>query len=195
MLESARIMKRRFGEVNTLTQLARSFFFFVLAVVMFLTLSSCGGDVRRADRLWRRAMECVEQGDTQGAVDRLQEIIDSYPDTSMASRAREQIVVYRGLAAAVKSYPSRRVRELMVQIARAIEAFRRESGHAPATLDALVPTRLAIVPLDPWARAFSYEATAGGYRLTCSGADGMPGGVAESEDLVVVDGEFVTESP
>jgi hypothetical protein len=140
-------------------------------------------------------MERVEKGDTQGAIDRLQTIIVSFPDARVADKARQQIVVYRGLAAAVQNYPTRRARELMVQIARAIEAFRRASGRAPATLDALAPARMPSVPRDPWGRDFLYETTAGGYRLSCRGADGEPGGVAESADIQVVDGEFLTQSP
>jgi hypothetical protein len=157
--------------------------------------TSCGGDERRADRLWRQAMERVEKGDTQGAIDRLQKIIDSYPDARVAAKAREQIVTYRGLATAVQNYPLRRTHELMVQVARAIESFRRESGHAPHTLEALVPARMASLPKDPWGRDFLYEKTARGYRLTCRGADGEPGGLAESADMLVVDGEFVTQAP
>jgi hypothetical protein len=188
-------MKRRWNEVNRRTYLARLIFIVVIAVVLVMMSSSCGGDERRAERLWRQAIERVEKGDTQGAVDRLQKIIDEFPDARVAAKAREQIVVYRGLATAVQSYPSRRARELMVQIARAIETFRREDGHAPATLDELVPGRIASVPRDPWDRPFMYETTARGYRLTCQGADGAPGGAAESADVLVVDGEFRPAQP
>ena len=166
------------------------------AMLSVVTMSSsCGGDERRAERLWRQAIERVERGDTQGAVDRLQKIIDEFPDARAAEKAREQIVVYRGLATAVQSYPSRRAREMTVQIARAIEAFRNEKGRAPATLDELIPGSIASVPLDPWNRPFLYEVTARGYRLTCRGADGAPGGAAESEDVLVVDGEFLPVQP
>ena len=195
MFESARIMRRRGNEVNTRTDQARLFFFVAPAIIVVITMSSCGGSERRAERLWRQAIEHVEQGDTQGAVDRLQKIIDDYPEAAVAEKAREQIVVYRGLATAVHDYPGRRARELMVQIARASEMFRRENGRAPATLDELVPGKLASVPNDPWGRPFLYAVTAGGYRLTCHGADGALGGVAEAADLVVVDGEFVPAKP
>ena len=193
MLESARIMRRRGIEVNTRTRLAKSIFF-IIVLGLVLTVSSCGGDERRAERLWRQAIERVEKGDTQGAVDILQKIIDTYPDASIAAKAREQIVVYRGLATAVQSYPMRRAREWMVQIARAIEAFKQAHGRAPATLGDLVPGAFANVPLDPWNRAFNYETTARGYRLLCLGADGSPGGDGDAADLLVVDGAFAAAS-
>ena len=195
MLKSARIMRRRRNEVNTRTYLVRSVFIVAIAVVFAMMASSCGGAERHAERLWRQATERVEKGETQGAVDLLERIIDEFPDTGAAAKAREQIVVYRGLATAVKSYPSRRARELMVQIARAIENFQRDDGRAPTTLDELVPARIASVPRDPWDRPFLYETTARGYRLTCRGEDGAPGGAAESADVLVVDGEFLPVQP
>ena len=195
MLESARIMKRGPSEVNTRTVRSRLFFIVVLMVLLVITASSCGGDERRAQRLWRQAIEHVEKGDTQGAVDRLQTLIDTLPDTRAAEKARAQIVVYRGLATAVENYPLRRARELMVQLARAIEKFRRSNGRVPVTLDELVPVAMASVPNDPWDRPFLYEATAGGYRLKCLGAKEQAGGVAASEGLVVVDGEFQSVTP
>lgn len=195
MLESARIMKRRRSEVNTRTIRARLFFIVVLTLVLVIVNSSCGGDERRAQRLWRQAIEHVEKGDTQGAVDRLQIILDTFPASRAAEKARAQIVVYRGLATAVEQYPLRRARELMVQIARAIEVFRRGSGRVPVTLDELVPANMASVSTDPWDRPFAYEPTVKGYRLTCLGAKEKPSGGESSEALVIVDGEFQAVPP
>jgi len=195
VIESARIMKRRQSEVNTRTFCAKLFFIVVPTVLLVITASSCSGDERRAERLWRQAIECVRKSDTQGAVDRLQKIIDTFPDSRAAAKAREQIVVYRGLATAVENYPRRRARELMVQLARAIEVFRRDMGRAPVTLDELVPAKMASVPKDPWGRPFLYETTARGYRLRCLGAKGTPEGVPASEGLLVVDGEFQAVAP
>jgi Type II secretion system (T2SS), protein G len=188
-------MRRPHDEVNTRTHFATSFFFFASIALHVACASSCGGADRRADRLWRQAEERVQHGDTEGAVDRLQKIIDQYPGTPAAERAEAQIVVYRGLLSAVQEYPSRRAHESMVVLARAIEVFRRQKGRVPAALDDVAPSVIASVPMDPWNRPFSYEATATGYRLSCLGADGVPGGVAESRDLLVVDGEFLADQP
>jgi hypothetical protein len=40
-----------------------------------------------------------------------------------------------------------------------------------------------------------YATTERGYRLTCQGADGAPGGTADAADLVVLDGAFVPAQP
>ena len=190
MLESARIMRRRSNEVNTRTRRVLSFFFFVFFLAVVTVASSCGGSERHADRLWRQAVQRAEQGDVQGAVDRLQKVIDQYPDTPASAKAREQIVVYRGLVAATEAYPSRRVHALMVQLARAIEEFRHDRGRLPVDLNELTPTKIASVPLDPWSRSFIYETTPRAYILKCLGADGSPGGVGDAADVVVDDGEF-----
>jgi len=188
-------MKRGHNEVNTRTTLAR--FFFVSASVTLLAIiaSSCGGDERRAQRLWRQAIERVEKGDTQGAVDRLQEVIDNFPDSQAAEKARSQIVVYRGLATAVENYPQRRAREMIVQLSRAIERFRRAKGRAPTTLDELVPSELTSIPNDPWDRPFGYVATGRSYRLTCEGGKGDGSAAPGWAGLLVVDGEFRANTP
>jgi hypothetical protein len=188
-------MKRRFHEVNTRRARSRSVAIFVLALAIIVSMTSCGGRERRAERLWRQALERVERGETQQAVDLLQRIIDEYPDAEVAAKARDQIVVYRGLAHAVQSYPTRRARELMVQIARAIEAFRAGGGRAPASLEELAPAKLDTVPVDPWGRSFVYGLSGRGYRLRCLGSDGSPGGSGDAGDLLVVDGAFVAAEP
>src|SRR5262249_14943126 len=118
-------------------------------------------------------------------------IIDDYPDTPIADKARDQIVVYRGLVNAVQSYPLRRARELMVQIARAVEKVKSSRGHPPATLAEAFPEGASPVPADPWGRPFDYTLVGTGYRLRCNGSDGAPGGDADAADLLVVNGEFV----
>jgi hypothetical protein len=188
-------MKRRNSEVNTRTILSWTIFVIAPLALLSLTTSSCDGNERRAERLWRQAIACVEKGDTQCGVDRLQKLLDTYPDSQIAEKARAQIIVYRGLASAVENYPMRRARELMVQISRAIESFRRERGRPPATLADLVPAKLSSVPNDPWERPFLYETTARGYRLRCRGAEGAPAGSAAAAGLLVVDGEFRSVAP
>jgi hypothetical protein len=195
VLESARIMRRRMIEVNMRTLFAKMFFVTALATFICAMTTSCGGDERHAERMWRQAIELVERGDTAGAVDRLQKLIDTFPDTRVAAKAREQIIVYRGLATAIESYPSRRARELMVQIARAIEVFRREEGRVPVTLNELVPAALPSVPNDPWDRPFVYQSSGDGYRLMCHRIEGNQHGAMEFPELLVVNGEFRAVSP
>ena len=186
-------MRRRSDEVNgsrALTMLR-----VVATAMLFVAMVACHGAERRAERLWRHALDLVAKGDTSGAIVELQRILDEYPDTDVAEKARKQIVLYRGLENAVLSYPTRRAREIMIQVARAIESFRARERRVPSTLDELVPRHLAEVPRDPWDHALVYEPRARGYGLRCRGADGAPGGDGDAGDLVVENGEFVGARP
>ena len=165
------------------------------SMALVVTMVACHAPERRAERLWRHALDLVAKGDTGGAVVELQRILDDYPDTEIAAKARRQILLYRGLENAVLSYPTRRAREVMVQVARAIESYRARERRVPTTLHDLVPSRLASIPNDPWNRALLYEPRGRGYRLRCQGADGAPGGEGDAEDILVADGEFVTAHP
>jgi len=86
--------------------------------------------------------------------------------------------------------------------ATALDLFQLDVGRYPVTqegLDALIERpgnttrwngpylRADAVPLDPWDRAYRYEAPGGGgkpYRLMSLGADGQPGGEGEDADIV-----------
>lgn len=195
MLESARIMRRRDGEVNTRRPLgSRIARLFVIVIVASVALA-CGGRERRAERLWRQAQERVEKSDTEGAIALMQKIIDEYPDADIAAKARDQIVLYRGLAHAVQSYPARQARDGMIRIARAVESFHARSTRWPERLQDLVPRDLAEIPADPWGHAFEYATTGRSYRLVCLGADGASGGTGDAEDIKVVDGRFAAAAP
>lgn len=124
-----------------------------------------------------------------------QQVIDRYPQSEAARRASRQIVLYRGLDEAVQRFPLREARDLMVKTARAIQSYKGRHGRPPASLDRLLPDLLAEPPIDPWGRALVYERTSGGrgYRLSCYGADGRPGGAGEAADWHVVNGAFVRD--
>jgi hypothetical protein len=188
-------MKRRCDEVNMQRTIARSSSIVACVAIVLATLTSCAQHERRAEKLWRQAQERVAQGKTEQAVELLQKLIDDYPDAEIAVKARDQIVLYRGLAHAVQSYPTRRARELMIQVSRAIETYRAANGRAPAALDELVPAQLAAIPDDPWGGRFVYEPAGRRYRLRCNGSDKAEGGTGDAADLIVADGEFSAAPP
>jgi hypothetical protein len=168
---------------------------FVATCALVGLLAACHGTERRAERLWRHALDLVAKGDTSGAVVEMQRILDEYPDTDIAAKARKQIVLYRGLENAVLTYPSRRAREVMIQVSRAIEDFRAQERRVPRAPDDLVPRRLDAVPRDPWDHALEYVARERGYRLICLGSDGEPGGEGDAADVIVDNGAFVAARP
>lgn len=189
MPENPRIMGRRDAGVNG-SRSIRALFVAFVTILAF----GCGGE-RPADRLYREASRLVDEGKTAEAVERLETILRDYPDSEAANTARREITLYRGIANAVENYPVRRARDLVVQTARAVERFRADRRSVPESLEALVPRYLAESPVDPWGRALVYAATGNSYRLSCLGADGVPGGQGESLDLVVRNGAFVSDAP
>jgi len=159
-----------------------------------LLLVSCRED--KADRLYLDAGRKVERGDLAGAVERYDRIIREYGDTPVAAKAKSDVVLYRGLLEASRRFPIRRVGDLLVQTARAVERFRGANGKCPGSLAELVPAYLSAEPVDPWGRPIAYRSKpGGGYRLGCLGADGAEGGDRENADLEVEDGRFVKGNP
>src|SRR5512134_2846149 len=118
----------------------------VAALLLAVLAISCGGEERKAERLYREAGRYVEKGEPARAVERLERILREFPDSDVAARAREDIVLYRGLAEAVTRFPQRRAREIVVAVSRAIERHRAARGAPPAALDALVPAFLDGTP-------------------------------------------------
>lgn len=72
----------------------------------------------------------------------------------------------------------------LVQVGAAIERYRVATGKYPETLDALVPTYLGEVPLDPYAKTAPRYETAPSHRLWSVGPDGNDDGGEEPDDLV-----------
>lgn len=159
---------------------------------------ACGDDENNApNRKYDEAQALVDAGDLNQAVAVFEEIVQSYPQSEAAAKAREEIVLYRGLARAEVSYPMERARESVVLAARAIESFHGKTGRWPESLEQLVPDYLESEPRDPWDRLLVYEPKqrGRGYLLTCFGGDGAVGGRGVDADIYVDTGEFVAQPP
>jgi len=71
-------------------------------------------------------------------------------------------------------------------IEEALDLFERENGRVPTSeegLEALVPTELARVPIDPWGHEYAYVPGRTGQRVVSYGSDGSPGGVGAAADI------------
>lgn len=167
----------------------------LLAAVVGLALLGAGCTREsRAQDLHERAQDHVERAEFVEAVALLDEILERYPDTDVARKARAELSLYRGLSNAVETYAARRVYDQMILTARAIYRFEADRGAWPRSLSDLAPRYLAEAPIDPWGRPLGYAVKPGrrGYVLGCRGADGADGGAGEARDWFIEDGRFVT---
>jgi hypothetical protein len=172
---SERIIGRSLGQVNGALALT----------IAFVSCTACTHE-SAATRAYERAQAHVEKDEIDEAVRELETIVERYPETEVAGRAREDLTLYRGLTEAVESYPERRVRDSMIRAARAVYTYKGRRGSWPQTLDAVR------APQDPWGRPLLYKVKpGGGYVLGCLGSDGQPGGEGEARDLFIEDRSFV----
>lgn len=144
-------------------------------------------------KMYDRALDKIKTGEIEAAVDDLNAVVDTYPRTRGAKAAHDAVLLYQGLADAVRSYPVRQARERMVQTGRALERYRARRRSWPESLDRLLPDYMPEPPVDPWGRVMLYERTKNGrgYVLACYGSDGLPGGEGDATDWFVESGSFV----
>ena len=153
--------------------------------------TGCADDEARAEEMYREAVELAEDNSLEKAIAGFDEVVESYPGTAAAERARRDAVLYRGLEGAVDNYPVHRVRDLLIDAARKVEAYRGRNRRPPAGLDAVFSG--GAVPVDPWGRPIAYRVFRDGrsYEIASFGSDGEPGGEGPDADLVIRDGAFV----
>ena len=163
-------------------------------IISLIAVAGCGADERRAERLRRDAMEAVDAGQLEAAIELLQTVVDDYANTDTAQQATEDLKTYRNLLGAQRNFPVRQARDTMVALGKTLERYRRQHRRYPATLQQLEPQFLERPAVDPWGRPFVYEPlrNAKGYLLACLGEDGGSGGVGADADLHVRDGRFIS---
>lgn len=189
-----RIMKPPTNEVNARWSESRKVFLVCLAVLLSCGwLAGCSSPESEAEEMYAEARRAIDEERLDEAVAFYEKIIEDYPGTPAAERAREEIAIYRALKDADELYPVRVASDQVVRIARALDRYRWRKGRYPDRLDRLVPDYLDSLPVDPWQRGLVYESkkSGKGYILACYGADGAPGGQGVDKDLVAEDGKFV----
>lgn len=145
----------------------------------------------RAERALKRAVAEVDKRATGDTRKDLRKIVERWPETKAAARAREEIEWLDDL-----DESSHRGRGLLAwdavrRVARAVERYRTTNRRYPERFDDLVPRFLAGAVRDPWGQAIGYRRTASGYQTICYGADGIPGGHGEATDILVENGREI----
>ena len=200
MPETDSIIERRAHEVNAwrtsrakIFSCARCTLLVMVLIALLILVSACGRE-SKAENLYDKAQRHIESDELALAIAKFEEIVAKYPDTEMAERARKELVLFKGLDVAVREYPSRSARDLMIQTARALQSARWRWRAWPASLDRLMPDFLHEPPIDPWGRPLVYRPKPRnrGYVLSCYGSDGEAGGIGEASDIHIEDGGFVS---
>ncbi len=163
----------------------------VVFLLVALAATGCADDESRAEAMYREAVDLAEEHSLDRAIARFDEVVETYPGTAAAERARRDAVLYRGLEGAVDNFPVHRARDLLIDAARKVEVYRGRNRRPPAGLDAVFEG--GAVPVDPWGRPLAYRVLRDGrsYEIASYGADGAEGGEGPDADLVVRDGAFV----
>ena len=197
-----RIIKRGRNEVNASSSFRHDFlapqtllrvctlFCFAGSLVV---LAGCGSE-SKAERLYDKATEHVENGELEEAVLVYHDIVDRFPQTAAAARAEAQITLVQGLADSVRSFAARTARDLMIQTSRAVERYRLRHGKLPESLDRLQPDFLSEPPIDAWGRPLIYRVRGRSYVVGCLGSDGEEGGEGDAGDWFVRNGRFVRQA-
>ena len=199
---TGRIIKRGRIEVNASSSFRYDFFaprdllqactslWLVSALAL---LSGCGSE-SKAERLYDKAQEHVENGELEEAVAIYRDVVGRFPQSGAAARAEEQITLYQGLADSVRTFAARTAQDLMIQTSRAVENYRLRHGSLPQSLDRLQPAFLAEPPIDPWGRPLIYRILGRSYVVGCLGSDGEAGGEGDAGDWFVRNGRFVRQA-
>jgi hypothetical protein len=160
-----------------------------------LAVLTVGCSEYAAGRRYDQAQRHIREGEFVEAVRLLDQVIARYPETEAAEHARNEVTLFRGLAGAVERYPLRRVRDQMIETARAVYKFRSRGGGWPSSLSRLTPKYLDGPLRDPWGRPLVYvvKPRGRGYVLACYGSDGQRGGAGEASDWFIENGSFVAK--
>jgi hypothetical protein len=143
----------------------------------------CSG--RQAEKAFRRAVAEEGRRSPSYTRDALRQIIQRWPQSPAAARARLEIEWLDDLELGSKKGQALRVWDAVRRVGRAVEQFRLAHRRFPARFEEMVPEFLPGPVLDPWGHPVDYRPTPGGYQAICYGADGIPGGTGDAVDILV----------
>jgi general secretion pathway protein G len=165
----------------------------LLAVCLCLILALllvAGCDERNARERLDGALAASEDTPLPRLERELQEIVDTWPDTDAAARARRELQWIRDLQSAHKRGRWLAAADAARRVASAAERYRLDRGAYPNDVSDLVPRYLDRPVHDPWGGEVLYRRSGRGYTVVSLGADGVPGGIGPERDVIVESGEL-----
>ncbi len=160
----------------------------VAAMVM---LAGCSKEQAAQDAFEQAVAAEQEQGLDEVVV-RLEAIIERWPETAAANKARKELEWVRSLRSAEMRGPALLAWDAARKVGFAVEKYRLDKGRYPARLEDLFGKYLDGPVKDPWGFDIVYRRTERGYQVFCYGEDGLPGGRGLGTDLVIDTGQVVS---
>lgn len=163
------------------------------ALVALALLAGCSE--QRAERRYHGLIESAESRSAEAQRDALEQIVQRWPRTEAAAKARREIEWIDDLAIVSERGPALMAWDAVRDVSRAAERFRLDRGRFPDSVADLVPRYLPTVRRDPWGHEVQYLRRGDGYRVICYGKDGLPGGTGHAGDVLVDTGREVKVNP
>lgn len=162
------------------------------SVCLAVLVTSCAGCSEwRAERAFRRTVAQEKTKDGAVVVRDLQQLVDRWPATKAAAKARHEIEWLHDLEQSSTRGLGLLAWDAVRRVAMAAERFRSAHGRYPDRYADLVPRFVPGTVTDPWGHEVGYLRTASGYQAICYGADGIPGGTGDASDILVDTGREI----
>lgn len=162
-----------------------------IAAICFALLLLAGGCAqRRAQSAFKDAIELEETEGLPAAREALHQLINRWPKTKAAERARAEIEWIDDILSAAARGPLLAAWDSIRKVSVAVEKFRVRERRFPEQLEELIPRYLAGQVLDPWGVPVRFDRRGDGYVVVSYGADGLPGGTGNNTDFVIQNGRF-----
>lgn len=161
-----------------------------MAVAGLLLFFAAGCDERQARERLDEALAASAESPLPELERQLEEIVETWPETDAATRARRELQWIRDLQTAHKRGRWLAAVDAARRLANAAERYRLDRGAYPHDVSDLVPGYLDGPVRDPWGAEVLYRPGGGGYTVVSLGADGVPGGVGPERDVVIESGEL-----
>lgn len=185
-----------------------------LAALTLLAAGCDSEDPRLPDRLYDESKSLTAKGRAEESRALLQTIAEKYADTEAGRRAVRDLFIINTNLKEDQAREAQQVSGSMKRVADALARYKARRNEYPFTLHDLVPEYLDQVPLTPWGHPFFYRPYVANpveevrdrrgnisqhfntrldsYHLVCLGRDLAPGGPDAAADLMIKDGEVIT---
>lgn len=184
------------------------------AALVLLAAGCESEDPRLPDRLYEESKALTGKGKTEEGRALLEKLAEKYRDTEAGRKAVKDLFILNTNLKEDQAREAQQVAGSMKRIADALGRYKAKRSEYPFSLTDLVPEYLDQVPQTPWGHPFFYRPFVSNpveevrdrrgnisqhfntrldaYHLVCLGRDLAPGGKEAAADVMIKDGEVIT---